>query len=420
MLGDDVLGTWRVMDHDARDHASLVDLGMVGDVPVCLAPGMGRGGPADHHRASSSRTSSPGSAAGRRWSRRASPASRRPSSCTTRGGSATHGRPGASSRATRSTMPSGRSPRRRGVDFALDVLLDDEQRITRAFGGEILAMHAAACAAARREAMRAVDAPFDIVITTNSGYPLDQNLYQAVKGMSAAAEIVRTGRHDHLRRGVSGRAPGPRLVRAAPPRGPVARRPARAHRRLARDRSRINGRSRSRPASRRRREVLLRCDGLSDDRGPGRAPRTDPRHRGGRRAPARRRPDGSDRRAAAGAADDRLRGLTRRRDRPGRGVGQAIHPATATASVVRGRLGTPASSSRARRAGPHRSPRVNASSGPERRPGGGPRLGVVMADHPAPPGHVGCGSPARACSKSSSAAISPSAPTITLIGAKSP
>jgi nickel-dependent lactate racemase len=31
---------------------------------------------------------------------------------------------------------------------------------------------------------------FPIVITTNSGYPLDQNLYQAVKGMSAAAQIV--------------------------------------------------------------------------------------------------------------------------------------------------------------------------------------------------------------------------------------
>ena len=54
-------------------------------------------------------------------------------------------------------------------------------------------MHAAACSEARREAMQAVPRPFDIVITTNSGYPLDQNLYQAVKGMSAAAEIVRPG-----------------------------------------------------------------------------------------------------------------------------------------------------------------------------------------------------------------------------------
>ena len=42
-------------------------------------------------------------------------------------------------------------------------------------------------------ATRPVDDVFDIVITTNSGYPLDQNLYQAVKGMSAAARIVRPG-----------------------------------------------------------------------------------------------------------------------------------------------------------------------------------------------------------------------------------
>jgi lactate racemase len=34
---------------------------------------------------------------------------------------------------------------------------------------------------------------FDVVITSNSGYPLDQNLYQAVKGMSAAHKIVKKG-----------------------------------------------------------------------------------------------------------------------------------------------------------------------------------------------------------------------------------
>ena len=41
--------------------------------------------------------------------------------------------------------------------------------------------------------MRQVPSPFDVVVTTNSGYPLDQNLYQAVKGMSAAAKIVKRG-----------------------------------------------------------------------------------------------------------------------------------------------------------------------------------------------------------------------------------
>jgi len=45
----------------------------------------------------------------------------------------------------------------------------------------------------RETAMQRVDAPFDIAVTTNSGYPLDQNLYQAVKGISAASRIVKKG-----------------------------------------------------------------------------------------------------------------------------------------------------------------------------------------------------------------------------------
>jgi nickel-dependent lactate racemase len=79
------------------------------------------------------------------------------------------------------------------VHFAVDVTLNREQQITAAFAGDILAQHRAACAHAKATAMRQVPAPFDLVLTTNSGYPLDQNLYQAVKGMSAAAKIVKTG-----------------------------------------------------------------------------------------------------------------------------------------------------------------------------------------------------------------------------------
>ncbi len=77
--------------------------------------------------------------------------------------------------------------------FALDVLLNDRQQITAAFGGPLFEMHRLARERAKSEAMVPVDGPFDIVVTTNSGYPLDQNLYQAVKGISAAAEIVRDG-----------------------------------------------------------------------------------------------------------------------------------------------------------------------------------------------------------------------------------
>jgi nickel-dependent lactate racemase len=41
--------------------------------------------------------------------------------------------------------------------------------------------------------MVAVPQPYDIVITSNSGYPLDLNIYQSVKGMSAAGQIVKSG-----------------------------------------------------------------------------------------------------------------------------------------------------------------------------------------------------------------------------------
>jgi nickel-dependent lactate racemase len=76
------------------------------------------------------------------------------------------------------------------VDFLLNVTLNRQRQITRFFCGEVLAAHTAGCAFARQTAMVACDRPFPVVVTTNSGYPLDQNLYQAVKGMHAAAQIV--------------------------------------------------------------------------------------------------------------------------------------------------------------------------------------------------------------------------------------
>ncbi len=80
-----------------------------------------------------------------------------------------------------------------GVTFGLDVILNRDKAIIGAFGGDLAAMHAAATHVAREVAMRPVPEPFDVVVTTNSGHPLDQNLYQAVKGMSAAYQIVRPG-----------------------------------------------------------------------------------------------------------------------------------------------------------------------------------------------------------------------------------
>ena len=77
--------------------------------------------------------------------------------------------------------------------FLLNVALNSDKEITGIFAGDMLAAHAQGCEFVRESAMVGVDAPYDIVITSNSGYPLDQNLYQAVKGMGAAAEIVKPG-----------------------------------------------------------------------------------------------------------------------------------------------------------------------------------------------------------------------------------
>jgi lactate racemase len=80
-----------------------------------------------------------------------------------------------------------------GVQFSIDVTLNRRQQITAVFAGDLFEEHRCACAAARRDAMQMVHSPFDVVLTTNSGYPLDQNLYQAVKGLSAAAQVVKPG-----------------------------------------------------------------------------------------------------------------------------------------------------------------------------------------------------------------------------------
>jgi nickel-dependent lactate racemase len=79
--------------------------------------------------------------------------------------------------------------------FLLNVTLNRAQEITQVFAGGFLEAHSVGCGHARACAMAPVEAAYDIVVTSNSGAPLDLNLYQSVKGMSAAAQIVRPGGH---------------------------------------------------------------------------------------------------------------------------------------------------------------------------------------------------------------------------------
>lgn len=69
--------------------------------------------------------------------------------------------------------------------FILNVVIDSNKKIINAFAGDKELAHAEGSEFVRKLAsVKSVKA--DIVITSNGGYPLDQNIYQSVKGMSAA------------------------------------------------------------------------------------------------------------------------------------------------------------------------------------------------------------------------------------------
>ena len=80
-----------------------------------------------------------------------------------------------------------------GPSFLLNITLNEQRDITNVFAGDIIEAHKTGCVFVKKSAMQPVDQPFDIVVTTNSGYPLDLNLYQGVKGMSAGARVLKEG-----------------------------------------------------------------------------------------------------------------------------------------------------------------------------------------------------------------------------------
>ncbi|WP_432226574.1 nickel-dependent lactate racemase [Limosilactobacillus fermentum] len=75
--------------------------------------------------------------------------------------------------------------RKAGLQFILNVVLDEDKHIIASFAGDLEAAHKQGTDFVSELAgVKAIKS--DIAITTNGGYPLDQNIYQAVKGMTAA------------------------------------------------------------------------------------------------------------------------------------------------------------------------------------------------------------------------------------------
>ncbi|MDD3335965.1 MAG: nickel-dependent lactate racemase [Eubacteriales bacterium] len=79
-----------------------------------------------------------------------------------------------------------------GLRFILNVLIDADKRIVAAVAGDPVQAHAEGCKLCG-EATKVQRVTADIAITSNGGYPLDQNVYQSVKGMTAAESCVRPG-----------------------------------------------------------------------------------------------------------------------------------------------------------------------------------------------------------------------------------
>ncbi len=78
-----------------------------------------------------------------------------------------------------------------GCDFILNVTLDDRRRVTGIFAGDLFKAHERGCEFAKSYSIVEIERPADIVVTSNGGYPLDQNYYQTAKGLVSAAEILR-------------------------------------------------------------------------------------------------------------------------------------------------------------------------------------------------------------------------------------
>ncbi len=79
-----------------------------------------------------------------------------------------------------------------GADFIVNVAIDEKKRVSGVFAGDLASAWRACVAYISRYVEVDIESEADIVLTTNGGYPQDRNYYQAIKGLVAAARVVRT------------------------------------------------------------------------------------------------------------------------------------------------------------------------------------------------------------------------------------
>jgi len=78
-----------------------------------------------------------------------------------------------------------------GVDFSVNVVLNNERQLVKAFSGGLEEAHAAACKFVSGCSCQKVEVEADIAVTSCGGYPLDATFYQCVKGMVSCTPAVK-------------------------------------------------------------------------------------------------------------------------------------------------------------------------------------------------------------------------------------
>ena len=192
--GPSIVARYRVVDHDADERRRTCAVGEVDGVAGAAAARVRRGRRAHHHRVRRA-------ALLRRLQRRPEggvpgpgrhrddPRGPPPAPDRRRPGHLRH-----PARATRCTTSSAPPTALAPPHLSLDVAINRARRVTAVFAGPLPdGARRRLRARAVPPRVREVDAPFDLVVSTNGGHPLDRNLYQAVKGMAAAERVVRDG-----------------------------------------------------------------------------------------------------------------------------------------------------------------------------------------------------------------------------------
>ncbi len=79
------------------------------------------------------------------------------------------------------------------LDYILNVVIDEEKQIVAAFAGDAEKAHKAGCEYLKPYCETMIQEKTPIVVTSNGGAPLDQNVYQTVKGLCTADKVTEDG-----------------------------------------------------------------------------------------------------------------------------------------------------------------------------------------------------------------------------------